>query len=203
MSVKDEDEILDDVDKYESEINFASFSDGVTINKRQTNKDDKEDTVYVTIYGSNDYAYQEYDCVLYYIYYDKGGWILDNLEVEDFNVTDLKARDDEEILETFNNDPEDYVEGTYDTINFTHVETIDFDESTFFSYKRVWFEAECDKALKYTAKNAYILTEIYNPQTGEWENQDSGRIINEWDYYIYSISDYSNFDLLWMLCAVT
>ena len=174
MSVKNEDQILDDVENYESEINFFGFSDAVTIEKRQTNKDNKEDTVYVTLYGSNDYAYQEYDCVLYYNYYDKGGWILDNLEVEDFNVTDLRARDDEEILETFNNNPEDYVQGTFDTINFTHVETVDFDESTFYSFKRVWFEAKCEKALKYTAKNAYVLTEIYNPQTGEWEDQYSG-----------------------------
>ena len=171
--VKDEQEILTDVQNYESEINFADFSETVKIEKRQTNMDDKEDTVYVTIRGENEYAIQSYYCILYYNFYDQGGWILDDMEVIDFYVKDLSTRDNEEVLATFNNDPDAYVTGTFDTINFTNVEDVNFDAETFYSYKRIFFETRCDKTLKYTTKNTYELNELYNPQTGKWENEYS------------------------------
>lgn len=51
--------------------------DELTIDRRQTDKEEKEDTVYVTVNASAGEAEFELSYVLYYEYYDKGGWVLE------------------------------------------------------------------------------------------------------------------------------
>lgn len=72
---------------YEYDEYYVLDIDNITVNKRQTNE--KDDTVYCTIETSNkDYELIE-DCILYYNYYDEGGWILDDYEIESQTVTPL------------------------------------------------------------------------------------------------------------------
>lgn len=66
-------------DVYELEVSR------VTIMKRQTNE--KEDKVYcLVVMGNEYYEFSKY-VILYYNYYDKGGWILDNWEYDNEHDT--------------------------------------------------------------------------------------------------------------------
>ncbi len=58
------------------EESFVLDVQNIEIEKRQTNE--KDDTVYCTITMENDEYRYVGDYILYYNYYDKGGWILDN-----------------------------------------------------------------------------------------------------------------------------
>ena len=57
--------------------------DSVTVDKRQTNKEtEKTDTVYCTVVASTE-TYQVTESIIgQYIYYDEGGWILENVQLE-------------------------------------------------------------------------------------------------------------------------
>lgn len=65
--------------------------DEFVIRKRQTNE--KDDTIYCTITEvDSNYTYT-IDCVLYFNYYDQGGWILDNYEIEQSSIQPSAAVD--------------------------------------------------------------------------------------------------------------
>lgn len=59
----------------------------IEIVKRQINKDEKEDLVFVTATMENDYFNVTLDLSLTYNFYDEGGWILDE---NNWNVIDVK-----------------------------------------------------------------------------------------------------------------
>ena len=66
------------IDNPFSEYNdYSEFEiQSIEIEKRQTN--DKDDTVYCIVSMENEWYYLEKNLILFYTYYDQGGWILDN-----------------------------------------------------------------------------------------------------------------------------
>jgi hypothetical protein len=92
--VKTETEIFRDLQNTDisTSVGRIAFQDGslyglrtVTIEKRQTNKNEKSDSIYCQLHFSNDE--KNYYCyyALLYQYYDKGGWILENYEIYDYD----------------------------------------------------------------------------------------------------------------------
>ncbi|NLB52238.1 MAG: hypothetical protein GX808_04780 [Syntrophomonadaceae bacterium] len=53
----------------------------LTIDKRQTYKDKKEDIIYCTVHMENPYVKNTAEVILKYNYYDKGGWIIEKYEI--------------------------------------------------------------------------------------------------------------------------
>lgn len=90
------------------------------IEKRQTNK--KDDTIYcnITMQNENFKSYVEY--VLYYNYYDEGGWILDDYDTLEQEIQPLKGLEEDLIWQ--------YLHYFYDDYTF---ETASFDESAYVS----------------------------------------------------------------------
>lgn len=53
----------------------------LTIDKRQTYKDKKEDIIYCTVHMENSHVKNTAEVILKYNYYDKGGWIMEKYEI--------------------------------------------------------------------------------------------------------------------------
>lgn len=84
--IANEDQIFNDISDIESikkcfKSDFVYESEyvckDIEIVKRQTNKDEKEDFVFLTAIMQNDYFNVTLDLSLTYNFYDEGGWILD------------------------------------------------------------------------------------------------------------------------------
>ena len=73
--------------------------------KRQTNKELKNDFVYVTVEADTETAHFVRSMMLTYNYYDDQGWVLDEYEpyAEGENITTPKKAPDEQVLENFFN----------------------------------------------------------------------------------------------------
>ena len=72
----------------------------VTIDKRQTQKDDKKDVVWCTIQTEDERCAYEKSIVLTYSLYDEGGWMLDEISGNDRSgwvITPLTGVNDDEI----------------------------------------------------------------------------------------------------------
>lgn len=102
-NVADEKKILSDL---ENDVHFAFLDDGekiekLEIDKRQTEKKQNVDTVWCTITTSDTEVLLEKNAVLQYEYYDKGGWMLNDVTVNPSNEwirTPLKGVDDAKVL---------------------------------------------------------------------------------------------------------
>ena len=92
-------------------LNFYSAYEIVSfeIDKRQTNKDGKEDTVFCTVVMKNEAKELTMECIMYYSYYDVGGWELQYVNIQNTNyrllreviVADLEHLFDEYIERKF------------------------------------------------------------------------------------------------------
>ena len=93
--------------------------ESLEIEKRQTN--DKDDTVYCDVVMKND----EYDMtasyVLYYNYYDEGGWILDNYEVLERDITPVNGMNEWFVEEYMSHNYGNY---TFKDKNFSQNNTV-------------------------------------------------------------------------------
>lgn len=65
------------------------FIDNFEIEKRQTNKEDKEDIIFANLIIKNTYFQTELYCKITYLYYDEGGWIFENCEILEKNSIPL------------------------------------------------------------------------------------------------------------------
>lgn len=77
--------------------------DMVVIDKRQTDKKQKTDTVWCTVTTSDTEVSCEKDVVLFYGLYDKAGWVLDDMEVESgkqWDVVPLKGIGQGDVLDS-------------------------------------------------------------------------------------------------------
>ena len=166
-NVKDEKEILEDFSANYEDLDFLSFND-IEIEKRQTNKDQKTDTIYALISGDGEYATQNYDCVLYYNYYDKGGWILDSVEINELTVEDLTPPDDKQFVEDFKEDPSDMFGGNYTEFDCSYIDSYFSEEDSSFSIS-MNYNISYEGALSYTANGECYITEYYDTATGSWE----------------------------------
>lgn len=61
------------------------------ITKEDKNKETKDDTIYATIELKNDTYSFKGDYILYYHKYEKGGWILENYDLQDGKITALNV----------------------------------------------------------------------------------------------------------------
>lgn len=227
MSTKDEKEILEDFIEKRDDLSFLDF-ETLTINKRQTNKEKKEDKVYATVEGTGEYAKHSYDCVFLYNYYEKGGWILDDLKTEACSLSDIQRRSDDEVLKDFEADSSSshYFPGPYSTVT-GEIQSVfepeldepvslgtndnaeaydkgegfgvvgempgDNNEGGFFSdiscQYDIVYDLSYDSTISYFSYGIYHLTEFYNPNNGEWEDNMSGwyDILNQGIYNVDNI----------------
>lgn len=74
---------------YIDDKTYAMEMDSFEIEKRKIDED--LDTVYCSVVMKNGLYSVNADCILYYTYYDQGGWILDNWEISNRNVKAVSA----------------------------------------------------------------------------------------------------------------
>lgn len=63
--------------------------DDFEVEKRQTNKEEKEDIIFANLTIKNTYIQTELYCKITYLYYDEGGWIFENCEILEKNSIPL------------------------------------------------------------------------------------------------------------------
>jgi len=104
-NLKNEKEIIKDIIEYYEEMGQEVHLDyqSLTIDKRQTNKDKKEDVIYATVVAETGSAKHTYKYEIYYIYYDKGGWILENCPCNLTDITITSPPDEKLFLNQFTN----------------------------------------------------------------------------------------------------
>lgn len=202
-SVKDEDEILTDFANYEENLSFLNFN-SVEISKRQTNKEDKEDIIYISIIGEGEFATHEYECKLVYNYYEQGGWILDTVEIENCLVTELNTISDDEILSMVNDSPQNYLYGDYDSANF-NIESREFSQDALSCTTTLNFQISCNRKMGFDSEGQLFLYELYDLETGQWGISDTShnvwtQTLNnietlEWRYAYSGFSDYTGYNL--------
>ena len=78
----------------ESTYTINSFE----ITKEQINNEDKQDLIYCNLTIKNDYFNVELSVKCTYNFYDKGGWILDEFNILEMNVTPISAADGQELI---------------------------------------------------------------------------------------------------------
>lgn len=66
--------------------------------KEQFNKENKEDIIFCELVLDNEYFEVKINADIVYNFYDKGGWIMDELSVEVVEVNPIKEPDIEEVL---------------------------------------------------------------------------------------------------------
>ena len=71
----------------------------VEILKRQTNVDEKEDKIYCDIQMKNKYFSATLNAEVFYGYYDEGGWLIDEFNVNDLTIEPIKAPDKELVFD--------------------------------------------------------------------------------------------------------
>jgi len=76
--------------------------DELVIDKRQTDKEEKIDTIWCTITTADEEISYEKNVVLIYGLYDKGGWILDDVIINESTKTPLKGIEEADIEASLN-----------------------------------------------------------------------------------------------------
>lgn len=105
--VADEEKIQTDLTSYKQN-DFLAADEKITeivIDKRQTDKDDKIDTVWCSVQTEDARCVYEKDFTLTYSLYDEGGWMLDDVSVNnrsEWVITPLTGISNEEISASLN-----------------------------------------------------------------------------------------------------
>lgn len=105
-SAVDEKQIQTDL---QTNMEFEFLEDGeeikhLVIEKRQTEKEQKSDTIWCTITTEDAEVSYQKNVVLTYGLYDKGGWMLDDVSVKETVRTPLKGIAEENIAASLNNE---------------------------------------------------------------------------------------------------
>lgn len=98
-STVDEKQIQEDLEA-DSQFDFLKDNEKIeklVIEKRQTEKEQKVDTIWCTITTADTEISYQKDAVLTYGLYDKGGWILDDISINEIIKTPLKGVSEEKI----------------------------------------------------------------------------------------------------------
>ena len=104
--------------------------------KRQTNKDVKEDNVFCSIEIENDYFNIMLDLQLYYVYYDKGGWFLEDVLINNQVCKAISGPDMDMVLE--------YIKSKQPHQIYNYIYAQENDELTEQQYQGEWFIVEND-----------------------------------------------------------
>lgn len=156
--VKSEKEIMADMQE-KGVMDVVAISDvpieeisSLKILKRQTNKERKNDFVYVTVEADTETAHFVCSMKLTYNYYDDQGWVLDEYEpyAEGENITTPKKAPDEQVLENF-----------FNRFSTAHSEEIYFVDYSSWTLDDVTADLEkCEATMQVTAsrETRYIKT---------------------------------------------
>lgn len=146
--------------------------DALKIIRRQTNKDDKTDTVDCKIEVHNDNYEGYFYYTLYLNYYDQGGWQLD--EYISNGSDELKPKRDtvpysriEYAISRFSN-----LFGNYELVRDT------FDDATGIVTKEYLFN---NKQKYLTTKGTVILNFEYDSEQCKWEYTPTNNVVQTWD----------------------
>ncbi len=117
-SVAKEKDIKEDLEQF-SEWDFLEKGekiDKVVIEKRKTVKEQKEDTVWCVVTTKNSKVSREKEAVLYYHKYEKQGWLLDDIDLEDsdeWEIAPLKGITKKDIPSTLKGESVKTAEGSW------------------------------------------------------------------------------------------
>lgn len=143
-----------------NEVSLDEFN----IIKRQTDKNSKSDISHCEIkFRSDNVEYTQY-YVLSFNYYDKGGWILDEItEVRDqWTCRPLKGVDKDIELEKMRTDPQNYFRTSWDTIVLKEQVT-SLDKNT----DVLTVDCSIDSVI-FSARCVYDMTYKFDTSLGEW-----------------------------------
>ena len=182
-SPKEGQNLLEDFIEYSSDLSFLEFNE-LEISKRQTNKENKEDIIYCTISGTGEYATHIYECILYYNLYDDGGWILDNVSMENTTIEDASISE-EVVKNVFNENCYSIIPSNWDTIDYSLVDYVSMEELSYTSEMDFSVTKE-PNPLGYTVSGSCAFDVIYNEYSGDWEYTYS-------DFWV-STQDFLGFD---------
>lgn len=89
-------------DYFYSEFTYYDYNkitiDDISIVKRQTNFDDKEDLVFCNVSLQDEYFNVTFTIEMKYIYYDEGGWILEDKGITDRTKTPISAPEELSVI---------------------------------------------------------------------------------------------------------
>lgn len=208
-----ENELLESINGMDTELSFVTF-DSLEITKRQTNDGNKTDEVYCTINGQSQYADYTADCILHCNFYDQGGWILDDVEINDYKYDVISFLSEEEVGNYFDENLGSIITSPVTAYGHSDItRSSESDDKTYISYD-VDFTASLTSMLSYETSgkltlsfsfdgscdewsysdNYYELNKQYIPELdGDWSIWSAEELIDKnlgWEKYIYDGQDY-------------
>lgn len=211
----DENELLESINGMDTELSFVTF-DNLEITKRQTNDESKTDAVYCTISGQSKYADYTVDCILYCNFYDQGGWILDEVEISDYEYDVTSFLSEEAVGNYFDENFYNLITSPVTAYDYSDIsQSSESDDKMYVSYD-VDFTASFTSALSYETAgkltlsfsfdgscdewnysgNYYELNKQYIPELeGDWSVWSAEELINKdcgWERYKYDGQDYEH-----------
>ena len=210
-----ENALLESINGLDTELSFVTF-DNLEITKRQTNDESKTDAVYCTISGQSKYADYTADCILHCNFYDQGGWILDDVEISDYEYDVTSFLSEEEVGNYFDENFYNLITSPVTTYDYSDItQSSESDDKMYVSYD-VDFTASLASALSYEAagkltlsfsfdgscdewnysSDYYELNKQYIPELdGDWSVWPADELINKdcgWERYAYDGQDYEH-----------
>jgi len=170
---------LNDLKTFTDFTKNKEIVDSIILEKRQTNKKDKNDLVFITVKCSNSNIMTIQKAKLTFNFYDKGGWVLDKVDLDETDkiLSPLKGASDDLIIEDLtvkgfgrgkiavmvNNVDTAKISGhTTSLVNFTDIVTVDVVK------KSPFFEFSAKINLEY----------VFNKELGIWEFSTIEKIYN-------------------------
>lgn len=155
------------------------------IDKRQTNKNDKEDIVYCTIFGEGEYANPNIECIMWYTYYDKGGWQFENIEITNSTIESgsLRGPDADIYAAEIINDPLSYLDEDLRYDNEPDVINVEYENDFLYEENLEWelvisFDMQKTTSLGYTASGKINIDYYYDISSDMWYEYDSNYAID-------------------------
>ena len=164
---KKENDILEDYIENATDLTFVSW-EALDITKRQTNQNEKKDTIYGVLSGKSEYANYEADVVLYYNYYDQGGWILDGCYIDDYQTTDIQPPAEENIESCLRESWWEYFGSNYTDFEISNIIRQDDGEDDAFADYTLQMNVWYDSALSYRCLVDCELNMYYDKNIDEW-----------------------------------
>lgn len=182
-NVPNEEQVLKDFVNYYG--NGSVSYKRAEIDKRQTNKDDKEDIIYCTIFGEGEYANQNIECIMRYTYYDKGGWQFENIEITNSTIESgsLRGPDADIYATEIINDPLSYLDEDLRDDNEPDVINAEYEDDFLYEENLEWelvisFDMQKTTSLGYTVSGRINIDYYYDISSDMWYEYDSNYAID-------------------------
>lgn len=175
-NVPNEEQLLEDFISY---VGGSVSYKQVEVDKRQTNKTDKEDVVYCTVFGEGEYANQNVECIMRYTYYDKGGWQLEDLETANTFIESgsLKSPDADIYVTEILEDPLYYIN---EDLKYEELDVFNAEYENDFLYEDnldwqliISFDMQKTTSLGYAISGRISIDYYYDISSDMWYECDS------------------------------